>query len=85
MNHTLEEETVFVPVESRILIILFDCVVTENQAVYRFSIQDRGIECFKLVILNDYITMEILFLVFQVGYFRIDGNNGICELEHIRQ
>ena len=72
MNHTLEEKTVLVPVESRILIILFDCVVAENQAIYRFSIQDRGIECFKLVIFNDDITMEVFFLVFQVGYLRID-------------
>ena len=71
--------------ESRILVILFDRIVAEDQSVHRFRIQDRSIECFELIILDHDIAMEILFLVFQVGYFGIDRDNCIRKLEHIGQ
>ena len=85
INHTLEEETVVVPVEGRIILVLPDHVITEDESVDRLSIQDRGVKCIERVVLNHDTAMEILLLVFQVGYLRIDGYYGIGELEHIRQ
>lgn len=67
INYTLEEETVIIPVESRILVILFDRIVAEDQSVHRFRIQDRSIECFELIILDHDIAMEILFGSFRSG------------------
>ena len=65
--------------------ILLNHIITENKAVHRFGIQDRHVEGFELIVLDHDPAMEIFLLILQIGYLRIDGNNGVRKLEHIRQ
>src|SRR5699024_5247466 len=85
INNTLEKETMVVPVESRIIMILFNHIITEDKTIHRFSIQDRHIKGFELVVLNHDPTMEIFLLTFQIRYLRIDGDNSVRKLELICQ
>ena len=71
--------------KSRIILVLPDHIIAENKAVDRLCIQDRGVKRIERVVFDHDSAMEILLLILQVGYLRIDGNNGIGELEHIRQ
>ena len=81
--HTLEEETVFVPMESGIIVVLVDLVVAEHKSVDRLCIQDGLVEHLKDIILDNNAAVEIKTLPFQIGNFRINGDDGVRELELI--
>ena len=85
MNNALEKETMVVPVESRIIMILFNHVIAKDKTVHRFGIQNRHVKGFELIVLNHDPAMEIFLLTFQIRYLRIDGNNGVRKLELICQ
>ena len=65
-----------VPVEWLIVVVLYNFVATEQQAVERFCINNGSIKGFKYIILYNnaraVTTVEILFLRLQVGYFGVD-------------
>ena len=89
MDHAVEEEMVLVPMIGWVVLILNDAVVAESQSVQRFGIDQRLVEGFEDIVLDDHAlalpAVEILLLVFQVGDFREDGNHAIGKLEHIGQ
>jgi len=72
-----------VPVKWWIFMILANSIVAEYQPVDRFCIQYGYIECVEFIVFNYDSTMEILFLIPQIRYLRIDGNDGIRKLKHI--
>lgn len=82
-GYPLQEDGMAVPVKSRILRGMPDRIVPEQEAVYRFGIYKGRIESFEQIVLDYNPTVEVRFLPFQIGYLRINGNNGIGELEKI--
>ena len=60
-------------------------VPAEDEAVDRFGIEYRLVERLEEIIFYHNATMEVLLLMRQIRYFRINRNHGIRELEHIRE
>ena len=83
---TFEEYAAVVPMERSIVLIVTDSVALPQQAVDGLGIEERVIEALKLIIHDaDSVlltAMEILFLSVEVGYFGIDADDSIGELEH---
>ena len=74
--------------ESGEVFVLNDGIALESQPVDTLGKDNGTVECFETVVLNDYSrmsfsSMEILLLVLQVRYFRIDGDNRFRKLEEI--
>ena len=64
-----------------------DDVPLEEQAINRLGIEQGIVEGLKYIILNAdsmfFSTMKEGFLCIQVGYFRINGDDGTGKLKHI--
>lgn len=76
----------FIPMESRVGLIMDNLIVPESQIIDRFSVKYRSVESFKAVIFNHDTghirsPVEIFHLLFQVGYFRVNGDDRIGKLE----
>ena len=59
MDHPLEIETIVIPMESRIFLILFDNIIREHQPVHGLGVYQRSVERDKLIRVDHDITMEI--------------------------
>ena len=78
-----------VPVERLVFIVFLDDIAAEYQAIYRLGIEDRSVEGIELILFDKdaalFASVEIALLSVQVGYFRINGDNGVGKLELIGQ
>ena len=74
-----------VPVERGEIVVGYQRIALVQQSVYRLGIEQRRVEGDKLVVYDaDGIllaTVEEFLLLVQFGYFGIDGNDGVGELE----
>ena len=74
-----------VPVERGEIVVGYQRIALVQQSVYRLGIQQGRVEGDKLVVYDaDGIllaTVEEFLLLVQFGYFGIDGNDGVGELE----
>jgi hypothetical protein len=59
MDHPLEIETMVIPMEGRVFLILFDNIIREDQPVHGLGVYQWPIERNKLVRVDHDITMEI--------------------------
>ncbi len=81
----LQQEAAPVPVERLVFVVLFEDVVPECQSVHRFGIEDGGVEGVEFILFDKdaafLASVEVLPLSLQIGYFGIDGDDGVGELE----
>lgn len=72
-----------------IFIVLSENVAAKYQSVHRLGIKNWDIKSVKFVFFNRdtsfFAAVKVLLLIVYIGYFRIDGNNGIGELEQAGQ
>lgn len=72
-----------------IFIVLSENVAAKYQSVHRLGIKNWDIKSVKFVFFNQdtsfFAAVKVLLLIVYIGYFRIDGNNGIGELEQAGQ
>lgn len=72
-----------------IFIVLSENVAAKYQSVHRLGIKNWDIKSVKFVFFNQdtsfFAAVKVLLLIVYIGYFGIDGNNGIGELEQAGQ
>ena len=72
-----------------IFIVLSENVAAKYQSIHRLGIKNWDIKSVKFVFFNQdtsfFAAVKVLLLIVYIGYFRIDGNNGIGELEQAGQ
>ena len=78
--HFLEEEEMCIPMKRLVLRVVCHLIVAENNAVGRFGVQQRVVEYLEQIVFDHNTRMKQTLLPVQIGYFRIDRDDGVRKL-----
>lgn len=85
MDHPLEIETMVIPMEGWVFLILFDNIIREDQPVHGLGVYQWPIERNKLVRIDHDTLWKYFLCDAKSRDFGINRDNSVRKLEHIRQ